>query len=178
MNESKINDKLKKIYALAMQGVDGEKEAAQKLLYELMEKYSVSFEELMEEERIDTFEFRYKTDEENKILLQVIVKVMDTAEYISQYLGKNNKPLKYYVVDCTLSEKVEIEFLFDFYKRLFQKEKELLIEAFIQKHALYASHPLSTTRNVPSAEELEAIAKMMNALSDECPRKAITTRKE
>lgn len=179
MNESRINDRLKKIYALAMQGVDGEKEAAQRLLDELMKKYSVPFEALEEEEHIDRYEFKYKSNDDAAILIQVIVKVVDTNEHIYEYSrGNGRRAIKCFLVDCALSEKLEIEFLFDFYKRLFQKEKERLLDAFIQKHELYASHPLGSASKKRSPEELEAIAKMMDALSNESPLKAITTRKE
>ena len=176
MNESRINDRLKKIYALAMQGVDGEKETAKRLLDELMKKYSVPFEALEEEEHIDRYEFKYKSNDDATILIQVIVKVVDTNEHIYEYRGSNNRLLHSFWVDCALSEKLEIEFLFDFYKRLFQKVKERLLDAFIQKHELYASHPLGAASKKRSPEELEAIGKMMAALSDESPLKAITTR--
>lgn len=40
--------------------------------------------------------------------------------------------------DCTPAEKVEIEYLFDFYKRLWEKEKDAFLAAYIQKHRIFA----------------------------------------
>ena len=46
-------------------------------------------------------------------------------------------------VYCTEAESIEIRIQFEFYKELFKEETELLLEAFIQHHAIFGSGNVS-----------------------------------
>lgn len=67
-------ERLKKLYALAIRGVGGEKEQAQKLLEKLMQKYGVSLAEL-DEEQIKDFDIEVHGEFERKLLRQVVYKI-------------------------------------------------------------------------------------------------------
>lgn len=124
---------LKKVRALAEHGVGGEAENAEKLLARMMKKYGISEEELDEETRVRR-DFTYHGGEEKKILRQVVYKVTGGYAYELVYTASGRKVRTQLGADCTPAEKVEIEYLFDFYKRLWEKEKDAFLAAYIQKH--------------------------------------------
>lgn len=126
---------LKKVRALAEHGVGGEAENAEKLLARMMKKYGISEEELDEETRV-RHDFTYHGGEEKKILRQVVYKVT-AATPTSSYIPRAGARLELNSARIALPpEKVEIEYLFDFYKRLWEKEKDAFLAAYIQKHRI------------------------------------------
>lgn len=149
---------LKKVRALAEHGVGGEAENAEKLLARMMKKYGISEEELDEETRV-RHDFTYHGGEEKKILRQVVYKVRTQ-------LG----------ADCTPAEKVEIEYLFDFYKRLWEKEKDAFLAAYIQKHRIFAIRADVEPQEI-SREEALKMGALMQGMSDESPLRAIEAGK-
>ena len=96
---------VKKVKLLADKGVGGEKENAERILEDLMEKYGVSKEQLDMEERLDrrfdNIQYKY-----HKLFSQIGYAV----------LGKNWKGINIvvkqtttrYVVGCTKAEQLEI----------------------------------------------------------------------
>lgn len=123
---------LKKVRALAEHGVGGESENAEKLLARMMKKYGISEEELDEETRV-RHDFTYHGGEEKKILRQVVYKVTGGYAYELVYTASGRKVRTQLGADCTPAEKVEIEYLFDFYKRLWEKEKDAFLAALYSK---------------------------------------------
>lgn len=113
---------LKKIRTLAERGVGGEAENAEKLLAHMMEKYDISEDELDADIR-ERNDFEYHGKEQKKILRQVVYKVTGGNAYELYYTATGRKVKTQLGADCTPAEKVEIEYLFDFYKRLWEKEK-------------------------------------------------------
>lgn len=174
-----MQERLKKIYALAMQGVGGEKEAAAELLEKLTKKYGVSIEEL-DEEKISSFEMEFHGDIEKRLLVQVVYKVTGKSGnvYKMRYTESGRLCKTKSSVRCTEAQKIEIEFLFDFYKRLFEKEKEYLLKAFIQKHRIFGVCDNDEAQDEISREELLKIMNMAAGLSDETPLKQIEAPKK
>lgn len=166
MNKRELFKKLK---ALAEQGVGGEKENAQQLLKKFMRKYNVSEDEIDDDVLIE-YEKKVKNEYEIKLFAQVFYKVVDGSIYTFKSVrsGRRFKNLLGY--RCTAAQNIELEFLFDFYKRLFYKELDLLFTAFIQKHKLFGDSPKDKPDDKIDYDELLRIIEMMNALSDETPQ--------
>ena len=122
---------LKKIRALAEHGVGGEAENAEKLLARMMKKYGISEAEL-DEETCVRHNFTYHGGEEKKILKQVVYKVTGGYTYELVYTASGRKVRTQLGADCTPAEKVEIEYLFDFSKRLWEKGFRPLIDQRIK----------------------------------------------
>jgi hypothetical protein len=74
------------------------------------------------------------------------------------------------------AEKVEIEYLFDFYKRLWEKEKDAFLAAYIQKHRIFAIRADVEPREM-SLEESIKMSALMRGMSDESPLRAIEAGK-
>lgn len=67
---------------------------------------------------------------------------------------------------------MEIEYLFDFYKRLWEKEKEAFLAAYIQKHRIFAIRTDIEPQEI-SLEEALKMGALMEGMSDESPLRAI-----
>lgn len=162
---------LKKIRALAERGVGGEADNAEEILRRLMEKYGVSEDELNEEER-RRHDFEYHGKEQEKLLRQVVFKVTGGYAYNLVYNAPGRKVKTKLGADCTAVEKVEIEFLFDFYTRLWERERAAFLSAFIQKHRIFAIRDDIEPQKL-SREELLKMQALMLGMSDESPVRAL-----
>ena len=162
---------LKKIRALAERGVGGEADNAEEILRRLMEKYGVSEDELDEEER-RRHDFEYHGKEQEKLLRQVVYKVTGGYAYNLDYRASGRKVKTRLGADCTAAEKVEIEFLFDFYTRLWERERDAFLSAFIQKHRIFTIRDDIEPQEV-SREELLKMQALMLGMSDESPVRAL-----
>lgn len=162
---------LKKIRALAERGVGGEADNAEEILRRLMEKYGVSEDELDEEER-RRHDFEYLGKEQEKLLRQVVYKVTGGYAYNLVYRASGRKVKTRLGADCTAAEKVEIEFLFDFYTRLWERERDAFLSAFIQKHRIFTIRDDIEPQEV-SREELLKMQALMLGMSDESPVRAL-----
>lgn len=155
--------------------VGGEAENAEKLLARMMKKYGISEEELDEETRV-RHDFTYHGGEEKKILRQVVYKVTGGYAYELVYTASGRKVRTQLGADCTPAEKVEIEYLFDFYKRLWEKEKDAFLAAYIQKHRIFAIRADVEPQEI-SREEALKMGALMQGMSDESPLRAIEAGK-
>lgn len=162
---------LKKIRALAERRVGGEADNAEEILRRLMEKYGVSEDELDEEER-RRHDFEYHGKEQEKLLRQVVYKVTGGYAYNLVYRASGRKVKTRLGADCTAAEKVEIEFLFDFYTRLWERERDAFLSAFIQKHRIFTIRDDIEPQEV-SREELLKMQALMLGMSDESPVRAL-----
>lgn len=136
-----------------------------------MEKYGVSEDELNEEER-RRHDFEYHGKEQEKLLRQVVFKVTGGYAYNLVYNATGRKVKTKLGADCTAAEKVEIEFLFDFYTRLWERERAAFLSAFIQKHRIFAIRDDIEPQKL-SREELLKMQALMLGMSDESPVRAL-----
>lgn len=176
MNKRELFKKLK---ALAEQGVGGEKENAQELLKRFMRKYNVSEDEI-DDDILIAYEKKVKNEYDLKLFAQVFYKITGDGSiytYTSTRTGRRLKNLLGY--KCTAAQNIEIEFLFDFYNRLFYKEVDFMLTAFVQKHKLFGVPSEENTDNEKiDYDELCRLLEMMNALSDETPQLQIESARK
>lgn len=167
-------ERLKKLYALALRGVGGEKVQAQAILDKLLKKYAMTLDDL-DEEIINDYDLEYHGKEQERILKQTVYKVTDDKNsfYHLLYTESGKTCRTRLRVHCTAAQKVEIEFLFDFYKRVWEKEKEALLQAFFQKHRIFGNLKQGEKAVELPLEELEKLSALMRGLSDEQPLKQI-----
>lgn len=169
---------LKKIYNLSLKGVGGEREQAQAILDKLLKKYELSLDDIDDEDTAYDYELKYHGEEQLRILHQTIYKVLNSTDeiYSIYYTSSGRLCRNRMVVHCTAIQKVEIEFLFDFYKRIWEKDKEMLMKAFIQKHEIFGSlKEFEKPKELPEAE-ISKICNLMKGISDETPIKQIETK--
>ncbi len=105
-----------------------------------------------------------------------VYKVTGGYTYELVYTASGRKVRTQLGADCTPAEKVEIEYLFDFYKRLWEKEKDAFLAAYIQKHRIFAIRADVEPREM-SLEESIKMSALMRGMSDESPLRAIEAGK-
>lgn len=171
MNKKEL---LQKLRALAERGEGGEKINAQRKLEELMRKYNIS-ESGLEAETDIPCEFTYHGAREKQLLVQIIYKVLNdkgrTYGFRYTYSGRACKSKL--GCEATPAQKIEIEFLFDFYKQLYKQEEEFFFSAFIQKHRLFGDLKDGEKPQKQSLEESMRMNTLMDGMREETPVKRL-----
>jgi len=177
--DDRINRKMQKLKALAEgTSFEHERQSALEILHKLMEKYGVSEHDL-DDISITTHEFKCKGERELELLFQVARKILGSLSKHYTYRRNGRKVSNKIGIDCTLSQKIEIDFLFSFYRKLYKKEEKALFTAFIHKHKLHGV-PTGDSGNSGkemSPEELIKHWQMMSSMENATPHKLIE-RKE
>lgn len=165
MDKEALLRRIKGIQELATRGEPGEKETAEKTLERLMKKYDITEAELSQEE-LKTVFFPYHTEEECRLLSQIIYAVTGRKAYgcVGEYTGRKRKKVG---THCTAGERVEIEASFEFYNAALKEEYEFFFTAFINKNDIFPPPDKRTKRDgqeeMTRAEAFKLL-KMMNAI--------------
>lgn len=146
---------LKKLKALSDKGVGGEAENAQQMLTKMLEKHNLTIEDI---EGVQTHDYYFNAKGiEGELLLQIVKRV----NYDLKVYGFPQKVIKDFglkgntLVTCTHAEFIEIEQMFDVYKKLFKKESEIFYTAFLSANDLLISPPKEKQRTVDDLSEKE-----------------------
>lgn len=176
MKTDEKKERLKKLYRLALSGVDGEKEQAKALLAKLLEKYAMTIHDI-EDNAINEYQLEYHGADQRKILIQTIYKVTGHKDaFFSLYHTVTKEKSDFLLgVRCTAAQKVEIEFLFDFYIRLWEKECKAFLAAFIQKNQIFGIPKSDEERTIFSPEDIEKINALLDGLYDVTPHRQIVS---
>ncbi len=166
---------LKKLHALAERGEAGEREAAKAALERLSKKYGIEIDDL-DAEIPKYHEFEFHGDEEKRLLHQIAWKVTNAhGRCFDLRWNKSGRKCRTRIyIYCTEAQKLEIEFLFDFYKRIWEQEKLMLYRAFIHKHDIFGESD-DTQKSKRPDYDVNKMAAMMDGLSDETPVRQITS---
>jgi hypothetical protein len=150
---------------------EGEREACLKRLDVIMEKHGITADDLSDE-TLDLFKFSYKTSFHKQLLFQISYKVTNNKKFRS-FGGIGRKAM---FIECTKSESVEIEFLYDFYKRLFNEEVKIFQDSFVQKHRLFGDTPTGENNKSVSDEEYFKMVAFMGGMKNDTPQKQIESK--
>lgn len=179
MDEGKIQERLRKLLALARQGEGGEKANAQSILDKMLKKHGLRIEDL-DPERLERglCKFSYGNELEYQLLLQVIFNVLG-ASSIHGVKGPGNR--KTFEVLVTRAQGLEIDLAWSIYRDAFRLEQQRLLEAFVHKNRLYGARdasvpPEKASGHESSKEDTQAILAMMRAIKPTQVYKAIPAK--
>ena len=170
---------IKKLKALAERGVEGEAINANKMLQKMLQKHNLTIEEIEGEKQQDYF---FKANGLNATLFHQIVKRVNynlklyqiPAKKVKQFMLEGNQ-----MVTCTVAEFIEIDQMFDVYKKLYKKESELFYTAFyqqttflldLQKKTKYLTNDLTPAE----LEEWMRVQQMATKIKTETIRKQLS----
>ena len=163
---------LKKLQVLAARGYNGERDTAARKLDELMNKYNISADDLSDEKIVRETHV-YHGSEEKQLLVQIagmVVNVRGGIFYGIQNTLTNRVSSTKLAIDATAAQHIEIDFLFDFYKKQWEKEKKLFLIAFCKKNELFPTAPSDErTGNEYTREERLKIIAMAQGIDQERP---------
>jgi hypothetical protein len=161
---NKKEEVFRKIAKLAQAAENGEKEAAQAALERLKEKYGFALSQLnVGDEVVEKREIKHGNGY-RELFFSVIQGYFPHVEEFYKIGNKRSTTL----VECTESEKIDIEVHFDFFKELYEEEKGVFEIAFRYKHKLY--DPDKVVKGGERTEEQkrlsERVKNMSRALKD------------
>lgn len=159
-----IRSKVLKLQALAERGEKGEAINARRLLDQLLAKYGVSLEEIVEaQEEKQPYTFNVKENGYGFTLFtQCYFNV--TNEKRMSYRQRR----RYVTVELTKMQYVELQALYDWhYKQLTKDMKRMqkeFTDAYIQKHRIFGKHgdDNSEEERELSPEDLQRLLRMLN----------------
>lgn len=152
MNKEEL---IRKIKALAENGIGGEKENAQKMLNELMIKYNIKEEEISEDV-IKEFNIKVPRFYNAKTLLvQVLYSVIgkDIKETTKGFYNYRMRGKRYSYVKCTSAEFLEFEAKFKFYATHFNQDVKRFYSAFLQCNKIFPPAGKEIENNQDLTEE-------------------------
>lgn len=176
MNEKQIL-LAKKLKALADRGIGGEKLNAQNMLDAHLKKHGIAYEDIEAEALHD---FYYNVDGIfSKLLHQIACRV----RYGIRVFGIPKKDVKKhklpgnFIIECTTAEYIEIDLMYDIYKKLYESELDVFYTAFLAANDLLARPPVTKSYEDLSPEDQEKqdrAAKMAQAVKTATIRKQLT----
>lgn len=179
----RLLEKLRKVKALADRGVAGEKDAAEKTLAALMERYGIT-EEALEDCQTSIHWIRYKTEWERKLLHQLAYMYLGTGHSfgcVGKYTGRSRKEVG---IECTPAQYIEIEADFAFYYAAMAEEMELFYQAFSEKNNLFPPKELARDMTEEERQRTEdkdramKLSSMMMGLEHHTRHKGIADSQE
>lgn len=159
-----VKQLIRKIHTLSLRGVGGEAETAKRKLDKLLTKYSIELAEVVRDV-VKTYEFPYKTTQEEKIICQCYVSLGVECPKIFEYTRRGRK-VKSLGLDLTPAQYIDLKGMVAYYKSAFKKEADRLLSAFIQRHKLYPPPTGEERESAISLEEIEQIMTMMRGLGE------------
>ncbi|UVL19621.1 DUF2786 domain-containing protein [Pseudomonas sp. B21-044] len=165
--DQKVQDKLRKLQALAERGVGGEKVNAQRMLERLLERHGLTLEDLADERR-ETRWFPAPTRFDVRLAAQILAKLCNTNAP-GVYRSKNRP--KQVGVDVTPAEAIEFELHYDILRKALTEHFKDAFSAFIQANRLYS--------NLPSDESSSAMSERVFrilSMAAATPATSINTR--
>jgi len=172
VSDAALRSKLAKLLALARQGIDGERVNAQEVLDRLLTEHGLRVSDIEGDEERE-FSFRYTDKWDRKLAIQTVCRVLQRRTGLYSY-GRS----KAFYATMTVAQSLEVDLTLNVYRKAFEKERERLWLAFIQKHRLFPPSPgEDEDPNEPelTREEAAALVSMMRVMSDvTVPRAALT----
>lgn len=145
---------------------EGERRAAEAAARRIADRYGVPEEIAMQGEEPAWHEIKYRTKRERRLLLQVAASVMTLAD-LEGYFEPAARCLCLLATDA---EAAEVEYRYEYYRRLYVDEEEVLYEAFLQKHNIFPSD--GETSDVDDERAMRMLM-MSRCLSDSKLRRAL-----
>ena len=179
MEQNRIKERLLKMYRLATDGVDGEKDTAQRLLNENLKKYDLTIEDLIEDTKGEekVYWFKVKDRYQRKLLCQLYGTFIAKKQTYSTY-GLFNKKFEI-GFKVTKNQYVELSLMFDFYqnqwKKELEKQKEMIFMAFISKHKISLKSVDVSEMSLEELKKASRICDMMHDMDDVSFNKQIGT---
>lgn len=179
----RITDKLRKLLALAERGCGGEAVNARRLLEAQLKRYGLTLEDLLTEEK-RTRAFKYRSTEELRLIVQVLISVLGSRHEAVNTSTYNSSKRQIYI-ELTDLQFAEISDMLNFYKRQLSKEKKRLLKdlfsAFVQKHNLYDCDPSEEQKKRAEEKEIDRdalwrILTLSAGMEDVTYRKAISNK--
>ena len=163
-NEQKI-EFAKKLFALAQFGIEGEKNNAQRMLEDFLQKHNLDLEELQDSKiELCTFDVEEKHE---ALFSQIVYSWFNDVQIL---VPQDKRKKKQLIVKMTPLDALELKIKFEFYRDLLDKEYNIFYNAFVQKNKILPPTAKSTDWGSLSEEEKE-FNKRVNKMQEQIERR-------
>lgn len=135
--DQKVQDKLRKLQALAERGVGGEKANAQRMLEKLLARHGLTVDDLADERREIRW-FPAPTMFERRLAFQILAKVCNTDDPPA-YRSKERP--KQVGIKVNPSEAIEFELHYETLRKAMEEHFQDAFCAFVQANRLFSNLP-------------------------------------
>jgi hypothetical protein len=167
MDRIALITKMRKVLALANQGIGGEKHNAERQLEAMCKRYGINREEL-EGETKRMLWLSYSDKDERKLAHQVIVWATESYDTPVWKRGKRREV----GADLTEAQRVQVLVAYGVYCREYAKIKANMFTAFISRNELYA--PQNENAKPMDPEREAAVMKLMWGIDKTTIHKQVT----
>lgn len=169
--DNKTKAHIQKLLALAKHGVGGEASNAQRFLEKILAKNGLTMDDIEEsEQKPHWVSLSFRSALEERLALQVISKVLDTAKFKIRRKPRS----KNLWFELTASQHAEVVMHIAAMKPALKKHMDLAFSAFIQVNELFPERPSGNEESHLSRDEINAIVSMMQGTERVAVRKGIT----
>lgn len=134
MTEDSLKRRVKSLQTLIDRGNGSEKINAQELLSKILDKYNITLDEIIKDEEVKYYDWHYTSWCEEKLLIQVMCKVLGDQEW---QLMRTRYRRQRDGVYCTASQALEIELEYEFHCRMFKEDLRIFLRSYVQKNHLF-----------------------------------------
>jgi len=160
--ENNLLNKLRKIRELAEHGIGGEKTNAIRKLKQLLKKHGLEYEDVFKEEPDKTWAiFPYSDKQQRIILLQCLFKLKATSKDLT-YKQITDSKIAFFL---TSWETLELTHLYSYYRKLWKKQLDDVLTAFVSLHELVSGEGLGTGEDM-TQDELEKFVNLARGMRD------------
>jgi hypothetical protein len=165
-----------KIKALAERGVDGERDAAQAMLENILTRHGLTMGDIEDKPARKWVEVSFVGAHEKKLMFQIVRKVTQARGSLSYKRIPKVRSRVY--IELSPVEHVEVEFLFELMKKGLAEEFDKVLSAFIHANRLYGPsaepsdddeddepEPEQTPEARARLRQIAAMSGMMNPVS-------------
>jgi len=152
--DQKIQDKLRKLQALAERGVGGERETAARMLGKLLARHGLTVDDLADERREIRW-FAAPTKFERRLACQILAKVCNTDD-VPAYTSKSRP--KQVAVKLTPSEAIEFELHYDALRKALEEHFQDAFSAFVQANRLFSNLPAAEPEALLSERDFRVMS--------------------
>lgn len=159
MNKAETLEKLKKLKTMAERGTPGEAANAEKMIKIFLKKFN--FHESDLEDKPERRFFRCPTKYETRLLFQVISKVLNSNEGVNY--GKYKRE---YSVSLTQAQYIEVDRLYNIYRREWKKTIKKAYSAFVHANNIFKeSGGDDNDKQDLTPEEIKEMEEIMEMMS-------------
>ena len=161
--EERLRSLIEKLQVLSDRGEAGEAQVAKEKLEFILNKYSISIEELAEEDCKQERVFSYIDKWDQKIIVQIIAYYLgrEGAKEAMISMNPNNQTINF---SLTHEIFIDASQTLEACRKDFQKELEVMFIAFVQRHGLGVSDETSKSRSL-NPDTMEKVLSMMGSMS-------------
>jgi hypothetical protein len=160
---SGILEKLRKIKEHAEHGVGGEKKNAQRILKKLLKKHGLKYDDVFEQEPERKKVWFTCLNKPHKLILFQCYRYIIQKSTIEYY----NRSYSKIVFLLSTWEELELKQMYSYYKRLWNKTMNDVLDTFIYKHHLYSDEAVDDgPMNKGDKEKLIRMMELSRGMED------------